>query len=74
LEGELLPVPEVKKGKWAKERERTKSGRWRRKRSDADQPRKRKHSALKYGLAVIGAIALALVVIYFFFPQLLRFT
>ena len=66
-----MPVPEIKKGKWSKERERTKSGRWRKKRSDADQPRKGKHTTLKYALAVIGAIALALVVIYFFFPQLL---
>ncbi len=68
-----MPVPQVKKGKWAKERERTKSGRWRRKRSDADQPRKSKRSALKYGLAAVGAIALVLVVIYFFFPQFLSF-
>jgi hypothetical protein len=52
-------------------RERTKSGRWRKKRSDADQPRKRKHSARKYALAIIGAIALAFIVVYFFFPQLL---
>jgi len=68
-----LPVPQIKKGKWSKERERTKSGRWRKKRSDADQSRKGKHSTLKYALAIIGAIALALVVIYFFFPQLLGF-
>ncbi len=73
MEGEPLPVPEVKKGKWAKERERTKSGRWRKKRSDANQPRKSKHSALKYALAIIGAIALALLVVYFFFPKLLGF-
>ena len=68
-----MPVPQVKKGKWSKERERTKSGRWRRKRSDADQPRKSKYSAIKYALAIIGAIVLAFVVIYFFFPQLLIF-
>ncbi len=68
-----MPVPQVKKGKWSKERERTKSGKWRRKRSDADQPRKNKRSVLKYALAIIGMIVLALVVIYFFFPQLLRF-
>ena len=71
-EGEgKLPVPRVKKGKWSKERERTKSGRWRKKRSDADQPKKRKRSARKYALAIIGLIALAFIVIYFFFPQLL---
>ena len=67
-EGEPLPVPQVKKGKWSKERERTKFGRWRKKRSDADQPRRRS-STLKYVLAVIGAVALFLVVIYFLFPQ-----
>ena len=43
------------------------------KRTDADQPRKGKHSTLKYALAIIGAIVLAVVVIYFFFPQLLGF-
>jgi hypothetical protein len=64
-----LPVPEVKKGKWSKERERTKSGRWRKKRSDADQPR-RKSSNLKYVLAVIGVLAVAFVVLYFLFPEL----
>jgi hypothetical protein len=72
VEGEPLPVPEVKKGKWAKERERTKSGRWRKKRSDANKPRK-KRSALKYALAIIGVIALALLAVYFFFPKLLGF-
>jgi len=66
-----LPVPQVKKGKWSKERERTKSGRWRKKRSDAEQPRKRTHSTIKYALAIIGAIALVLIAIYLFFPQLL---
>ena len=60
-----MPVPEVKKGKWSKERERTKSGRWRRKRSDADQSRKRKHTTLKYAVAIIGLIAIVLIVIYF---------
>jgi hypothetical protein len=65
-----LPVPEVKKGKWSKERERTKSGRWRKKRSDADQPREKKRSTLKYALAVIAVIILALVVLYVLFPQL----
>jgi hypothetical protein len=64
-----LPVPEVKKGKWSKERERTKSGRWRKKRSDADQPR-RKSSNLKYALAVIGVLVVVFVVMYFLFPQL----
>lgn len=67
-----MPVPKVKKGKWSKERERTKSGKWRKKRSDSDQPRKVKHSTRKYVLAIIGAIIIALIiVIYFFFPQLL---
>jgi hypothetical protein len=66
-----MPAPQVKKGKWSKERERTKSGRWRKKRSDADQPREKKRSTLKYALAIIGLIALALIVIYFFFPELL---
>ena len=65
-----MPVPEVKKGKWSKERERTKSGRWRRKRSDADQPRKRKHTTLKYAVAIIGLIAIALIVIYLVSPGL----
>jgi hypothetical protein len=65
-----LPVPEVKKGKWSKERERTKSGRWRKKRSDADQPRKKKRSTLKYALAIIAVVIVALVVLYFLFPQL----
>jgi hypothetical protein len=66
-----MPVPEVKEGKWSKERERTKSGRWRRKRSDAGQPRKRKHRILWYALAIVGLIVVAFVVIYFFFPHLL---
>ena len=65
-----MPVPEVKKGKWSKERERTKSGRWRKKRSDADQPRKKKRSILKYALAIIAVVIVALVVLYFLFPQL----
>jgi hypothetical protein len=62
----------VKKGKWFKERDRTKSGRWRKKRSDADQPKKPKSSARKYVLAigVIGAIIIVLVVLYFLFPEL----
>ena len=67
-----MPVPKVNKGKWSKERERTKSGRWRKKRSDADQPKKPKRSTRKYVLAVaiIGALAIALIVLYFLFPQL----
>jgi len=67
-----LPVPRVKKGKWSKERERTKSGRWRKKRSDADQPKKSKRSIRKYVLAVaiIGALAVALIVLYLLFPEL----
>jgi len=64
-----LPVPQVKKGKWFKERERTKSGRWRKKRSDADQPRAKKGSRLKYALVAIAVIVIALVVLYFLFPQ-----
>ena len=65
-----MPVPRVKKGKWSKERERTKSGRWRKKRSDADQPKKPKRSTRKYVLAIIGAIAIAIVVLYLLFPWL----
>jgi hypothetical protein len=63
-------VPQVKKGKWSKERDRTKSGRWRKKRSDADQQRKEKRSKLTYALAIIGAIIIVLIVLYFLFPQL----
>jgi hypothetical protein len=68
----VLPVPQVKKGKWSKERERTKSGRWRKKRSDADQPKKPKRAIRKYVLAIaaIGAVAVALVVFYLLFPEL----
>jgi hypothetical protein len=65
----LLPVPTVKKGKWSKERERTKSGRWRRKRSDADKTREQKHSRLIYALATVAVIVLALVVLYFLLPE-----
>ena len=67
-----MPVPKVKKGKWSKERERTKSGRWRKKRSDADKPKEPKRSARKYVLAVaiIGAIVIVLIVLYSFFPGL----
>jgi hypothetical protein len=61
-------VPQVKKGKWSKERDRTKSGRWRKKRADADQQRKEKRSTLKYALAIIGAIIIVLIVLYFLFP------
>lgn len=68
----VLPVPRVKKGKWSKERERTKSGRWRKKRSDADQPKKPKHSNRKYvlAIAIIGAVVVTLVVLYLLFPEL----
>jgi hypothetical protein len=66
----ILPVPQVKKGKWSKERERTKSGRWRKKRSDADQPKKPKRSTRKYVLAIIGAIVIVFIVLYFLFPQM----
>ena len=67
-----MPVPTVKKGKWSKERERTKSGRWRKKRSDADQPKEPKRSNRKYvaAIAIIGAIVIVIVLLYFFFPQL----
>jgi hypothetical protein len=65
-----LPAPRVEKGKWSKERERTKSGRWRKKRSDADKPRK-KPSKLKIGLAVFAGVAAVMVIVVFFFPQLL---
>jgi len=37
--GIMMPAPRVKKGKWEKERERTKSGTWRKKRSDAGKRR-----------------------------------
>jgi len=37
-----LPAPKVKKGKWEKERERTKSGAWRKKRKDTGKKRKKK--------------------------------
>lgn len=65
----LLPVPTVKKGKWSKERDRTKSGRWRRKRSDADKPREQNHSRLIYALAAVVVIVLALVALYFLLPE-----
>ena len=67
-----MPLPKVNKGKWSKERERTKSGRWRKKRSDADKPKEPKRSTRKYVLAVaiIGAIVIVLIVLYFFFPGL----
>jgi len=64
-----MPAPRVKKGKWSKERERTKSGRWRKKRSDADKPREKKRSVLKYALVIIGAIVIVFIVLYFSFPQ-----
>jgi len=65
-----LPVPRVKRGKWSKERERTKSGRWRKKRSDADQQRKPKHSTRKYVLIIVGTIVIVLIVLYLLFPWL----
>jgi hypothetical protein len=64
-----LPTPQVKKGKWSKERERTKSGRWRKKRSDADKPREKKGSRLKYALAALVVTVIALVILYFLFPE-----
>jgi hypothetical protein len=68
-----MPAPTVKDGKWSKERERTKSGRWRKKRSDANQPRQKK-SSRKYAIAIaaVGLIAVTLIVIYLYFPNLLR--
>jgi hypothetical protein len=68
----FLPAPKIRKGKWSKERERTKSGRWRKKRSDADMPRKSKHPLVKWGIAVVGILVLVLVITYFAFPDLLR--
>jgi hypothetical protein len=67
-----LPVPKIKKGKWSKERERTKSGRWRKKRSDANQPKKPKHSSRKYVITVATCVAIIVVVVvlYFLFPEL----
>ena len=68
-----MPIPTVKDGKWSKERERTKSGRWRKKRSDANQLRK-KQSKLKYAVAIAATciIAVVFVVIYLYFPDLLK--
>ena len=65
-----MPAPRVEKGKWSKERERTKSGRWRKKRSDADKPRK-KSNRLKYALVAVAGIILVFLIVVFFFPQLL---
>lgn len=67
-----LPVPKVKKGKWSKERERTKSGRWRKKRSDADQPKNPKRSTRKYvlAIAIIATIVVAVIVLYLLVPDL----
>ena len=64
----------MNEGKWSKERDRTKSGRWRKKRSDANQPRK-KHSKLKYAVAAvaaIGIVAVVFIVLYYYFPGLLK--
>jgi len=38
----VLPEPKVKRGKWEKTRERTKSGTWRKKRKDAGKRRRKK--------------------------------
>jgi hypothetical protein len=65
-----LPVPRVEKGKWSKERERTRSGRWRKKRSDADKSRK-KSNGLKYALVAVAGIIVVVLLVVFFFPQLL---
>jgi len=37
-----MPAPKVKKGRWEKERERTKAGTWRKKRKDAGKKKKKK--------------------------------
>jgi uncharacterized protein YhaN len=66
-----LPVPRVEKGKWSKERERTKSGRWRKKRSDANKQREKKTSRVKYAVAALAGIILVVLVVVLFFPQLL---
>jgi hypothetical protein len=42
LGGDNLPRPKVKRGKWEKERERTKSAAWRKKRSDTGKKRRKK--------------------------------
>ena len=71
-----MPAPKVKKGKWSKERERTKSGRWRKKRSDANRPRVVKKSRRKTVAIAIGSIlivAAIVVIIYFFFPNVFDF-
>jgi len=39
-----LPAPKVKKGKWAKERERNEDGSWRKKRSDSGKKKPKKKS------------------------------
>lgn len=67
-----MPIPKIKRGKWFKERERTKSGRWRKKRSDADKPRKKKHSIIKYTLALIGVLVIIFLIVYFMFPEWLK--
>jgi len=67
-----LPVPKIKRGKWSKERERTKSGRWRKKRSDADTQRKKNHSIIKYTLALIAVLVIIFLIVYFIFPEWLR--
>ena len=61
----------VKKEKWFKERERTKSGRWRKKRSDAGKSRKGKHSVAKVVLGILVVLVLVFFVIYYLFPELL---
>ncbi len=65
-----MSVPQVKKGKWSKERERTKLGRWRKKRSDAGQSRAKKHNRLKYVLALIAVVVIMAIVLYLMFPDL----
>ncbi len=42
------------------------------KRSDADKPRKKKHSIIKYTLALIGVLVIIFLIVYFMFPEWLK--
>jgi len=68
-----LPTPHVRRGKWFKERDRTKTGRWRKKRSDAGKPRRKKHSLFAYIFMLIFILILVVLIIYLIPPELLPF-
>jgi len=55
-----------------KRERKNKIGKMEKKRSDTDQSKKPKRSTRKYvlAIAVIGAIAIAIVVLYLLFPEL----